>query len=51
MDLSSIGRNVCKYRLEKHLRQEDLAERAGLSNNYTGIWRRRLSAVQKRTGW
>lgn len=40
MDLSSIGRNVCKYRLEKHLRQEDLAERAGLSNNYVGALER-----------
>lgn len=33
----SIGKNTRKYRLEKKLRQEDLAERAGLSTNYIGM--------------
>ena len=33
----SIGKNIRKYRLEKNLRQEDLAERAGLSTNYIGM--------------
>lgn len=33
----SIGKNLRKYRLEKKLRQEDLAERAGLSTNYIGM--------------
>lgn len=33
----SIGKNIRKYRLEKKLRQEDLAERAGLSTNYIGM--------------
>lgn len=37
MDLESIGRNIRKFRLEKKLRQEDLAERAGLSTNYIGM--------------
>lgn len=34
---ASIGKNLRKYRLEKKLRQEDLAERAGLSANYIGM--------------
>ncbi len=33
----SIGKNIRKIRLEKKLRQEDLAERAGLSTNYIGM--------------
>ena len=33
----SIGKNLRKYRLEKKLRQEDLADRAGLSTNYIGM--------------
>ena len=33
----SIGRNIKKYRQQKKLRQEDLAERAGLSTNYVGM--------------
>lgn len=33
----SIGKNLRKYRLERKLRQEDLAERAGLSTNYIGM--------------
>lgn len=37
MSLESIGRNIRKFRLEKKLRQEDLAERAGLSANYIGM--------------
>lgn len=37
MGLESIGRNIRKFRLEKKLRQEDLAERAGLSTNYIGM--------------
>lgn len=36
MELESIGRNIRKYRLMKKLRQEDLAEKAGLSTNYVG---------------
>mgnify|MGYP002754798520 CR=1 FL=1 len=31
---NSIGTNIRKFRTEKNLRQEDLAERAGLSANY-----------------
>ena len=37
LGLESIGRNIRKFRLEKKLRQEDLAERAGLSTNYIGM--------------
>lgn len=33
----SIGKNIRKYRLEKKLRQEDLAELSGLSTNYIGM--------------
>ena len=36
MELESIGRNIRKYRLLKKLRQEDLAERTNLTNNYIG---------------
>ena len=38
MQYNSIGTNIRKFRTEKKLRQEDLAERAGLSANYIGIW-------------
>ncbi len=34
---SSVGKNIRKYRLENNLRQEDLAERTGLSSNYIGM--------------
>ena len=37
MPLESIGKNIRQYRLEKKLRQEDLAERSGLSTNYIGM--------------
>ncbi len=37
MGLETIGRNIRKFRIEKKLRQEDLAERAGLSEKYIGM--------------
>lgn len=37
MDLNTIGKNIRKFRLDRKLRQEDLAERAGLSSNYIGM--------------
>lgn len=37
MKLDTIGKNIKKYRLAKKLRQEDLAEKAGLSANYIGM--------------
>ena len=37
MALDSIGKNIKKYRLEKKMRQEDLAEQAGISTNYVGM--------------
>lgn len=36
MGLESIGGNIRKFRLMKKIRQEDLAEKAGLSTNYVG---------------
>ena len=42
MELDSIGRNIRKYRIAKELRQEDLAEMAGLSTNYIGAVERGL---------
>lgn len=40
MELESIGKNIRKFRQERHLRQEDLAEKAGLSVNYVGALER-----------
>ena len=37
MKLATIGKNIRKYRLIKKLRQEDLAEKAGLTANYIGM--------------
>lgn len=37
MKLTTIGKNIRKYRLMKKLRQEDLAEKAGLTANYIGM--------------
>ncbi len=37
MKLDTIGKNIRKFRLAKKLRQEDLAEKAGLSANYIGM--------------
>ncbi|MBQ8895713.1 MAG: helix-turn-helix transcriptional regulator [Clostridia bacterium] len=40
MNFDSIGKNIRKYRLAKKLRQEDLAEKTNLSNNYIGMLER-----------
>lgn len=37
MDLTTIGKNIRKYRIKSKLRQEDLAEKVGISPNYMGI--------------
>ena len=37
MEPETIGRNIKKYRIEKKLRQEDLAEKTDLSSNYIGM--------------
>lgn len=37
MKYDSIGKHIRKYRLEKKLKQEDLAELSGLSANYIGM--------------
>ena len=37
MNLDSIGKNIRKYRLDKGLRQEDIAGRTNLSVNYIGM--------------
>ena len=34
---NSIGKNIRRFRTEKKMRQEGLAERAGLSTNYIGM--------------
>lgn len=40
MELETIGRNIRKFRQMQKLRQEDLAEKAGLSVNYIGALER-----------
>ena len=40
MELASIGKNIRKFRQERHLRLEDLAEKTGLSVNYVGALER-----------
>ncbi|WP_178006992.1 helix-turn-helix domain-containing protein [Mediterraneibacter sp.] len=37
MQLDTIGKNIRKYRLMKKYRQEDLADKTGLSTNYIGM--------------
>ena len=37
MKFESIGRNIRKYRIERKMRQEDLAEKTSLSTNYIGM--------------
>lgn len=37
MDLKSIGSNIRKYRLERGMKQEQLAELTNLSANYIGM--------------
>ena len=36
----TIGMNMRRFRIEKNLRQEDVAERTGLSANYIGMLER-----------
>lgn len=40
MELKSIGENIRKFRQAQKLRQEDLAEKTGLSVNYVGALER-----------
>lgn len=40
MQLDTIGKNIRKYLLMKRYRQEDLAEKTGLSVNYIRIVQR-----------
>lgn len=37
MKFGTIGKNIRKYRLAKKMRQEDLAEKTGLTANYIGM--------------
>ena len=37
MKYETIGMNMRRFRIEKNLRQEDVAERTGLSANYIGM--------------
>jgi transcriptional regulator with XRE-family HTH domain len=41
----SIGKNICKYRPMKKLRQEDLAKQADLSISYVGAMERNEKAL------
>lgn len=40
MELTSIGKNIRKFRHARSLRLEDLAEKSGLSVNYVGALER-----------
>lgn len=40
MDLTTIGKNIKKYRTEKGMKQEMLAEKANLTPNYIGMLER-----------
>lgn len=40
MDLNSIGRNIKRYRTEKGMKQDKLAELTNLSPNYIGMLER-----------
>lgn len=40
MDAVSIGTNIKKYRIEKGIKQSELAEKTGVSANYIGILER-----------
>ncbi len=40
MNYASIGKNIRKYRLEKNMKQETLAELTNLSVNYIGMLER-----------
>ena len=40
MDFKSVGKNICQCRQKKHMRQEELAEKAGISPNYLGALER-----------
>ena len=37
MEVAKIGKNIRKYRLLRKMRQEDLADKTGLSSNYIGM--------------
>lgn len=39
MNLASLGQNIRKYRAKKGMRQEDLAEKVGLSSNILVLWK------------
>lgn len=39
-NIETIGKNIRKYRVAKKMRQEDLAEKTGLSSNYIGMLER-----------
>ena len=40
MQLDTIGKNIRKYRLMKKFRQEDLAEKAGLTTVWSSVERK-----------
>lgn len=49
MDFASIGRNIRKYRKQRGLTLEKLAEKVGLSTNYIGALERGEKALALKT--
>lgn len=49
MDFSSIGKNIRKYRKQRGLTLEALAEKVGLSTNYVGALERGEKALALKT--
>ena len=49
MDTTSIGKRIRQFRILKHWRQEDLAEKTGLSNTYIGMIERGEKAPKLET--
>ena len=49
MDFSSIGKNIRKYRKQRGLALEALAEKVGLSTNYVGALERGEKALALKT--
>ena len=48
MDFNTVGENIKKYREEHNWRQQDLAEKSGLTANYIGLIERgeRIPALE-----
>ena len=49
MNLKSIGKNIRKYRIEKHLNQDELADLVNVSTNYIGMIERGIKTPSLET--